>query len=65
MYVPRGAAIKTANETQRLVGSSNASQNARVNNKSGNTYNFYPQKAIFDSGDVTREIRRMEALYGG
>ncbi|APH07210.1 phage tail protein [Bacillus weihaiensis] len=32
--------------------------------KEGNTYNFYPQKAIFDERDVTREINRAVMLYG-
>jgi phage-related minor tail protein len=30
----------------------------------GNTYNFYPQKAIIDQKDIVRELQRMEALYG-
>lgn len=33
--------------------------------KSGNTFNFYPQKAIIDENDITRQFQRMEVLYGG
>lgn len=30
----------------------------------GNTYNFYPQKAIMDEKEVVRSIQRLEVLYG-
>jgi hypothetical protein len=43
----------------------NRNQNETVsNNGSGNTYNFYPQKAIINEKDVVSSIRRLEVLYG-
>ncbi|MEH7511601.1 hypothetical protein V7146_02470 [Gottfriedia acidiceleris] len=32
--------------------------------KSGNTFNFYPQKAVIDENDIVRQFQRMEVLYG-
>lgn len=34
------------------------------NGRPGNTYNFYPQKAVIDEKEVVRSIQRLEVLYG-
>lgn len=33
-------------------------------NGKGNTYNFYPQKAIIDKDDIIRSLQRLEVLHG-
>jgi hypothetical protein len=50
--LPRGSQVKTANETQNLLG------------KRGDTnINIYPQKAIIDEEDILRTFQRLEVLY--
>jgi tape measure domain-containing protein len=51
--LPRGSKVSTANETKDVLKSGG-----------GNTYNFYPQKAIIDEKEVVRSIQRLEVLYG-
>lgn len=51
--LPRGTKIDPANETRNKLSSGG-----------GNTYNFYPQKAIIDEKEVVRSIQRLEVLYG-
>jgi tape measure domain-containing protein len=49
--LPRGSKVYTADQTAQMM-------------KRGNTYNFYPQKAIIDDYDIMRAIDRTAMLYG-
>lgn len=62
VMLPKGSKVIPTNKTkQMLSGAPDVSSNAK---SGGNTYNFYPQKAIIDQHDITRELQRIEVLYG-